>query len=682
MLLINKDTKQKSFSNKIAVVFMIIIISTVFLISYYSIRKFSEFYEESAQQQILTSIRGFNYMIEDLLNDSSFIAEGIASSSITSDLIENSSVYADDIIAEMLKSSVYGYSMKGKSPDFVTVTDKSGKVVIRSHSDKKGDVLIDTEYIKTALSGKSITDFENGSVVQWSVRSSVPVKNKDSQTIGVVSAGYYIHNNALTDKVKELFSVDATIFKNDERISTTILNEKGERVVGTKLDPSIYEKVGKKGENFSGETEILGHKFLTAYSPLKNRKNEIIGVVFVGNSLEKAMLAERILIKNILIISFAVILICFFSIRLYIKKAFKPLYLIIKKCLKMESGDLTVLNENCVMKDEFLILNNAFETMRESVLKSVQTTKHISDSNVQSVEEINSTTENISSICNMLKNRAEKIAELSLNNSNSIEELNAAMEEIANGAGMAAKSATEGSSSANKSLIFVQNTISEIKSMIEGVSKIAGEITNAAKFMEATEASVQIITSFIETIERIAEQTNLLALNAAIEAARAGDAGRGFAVVADEVRKLAEQSNSAAGEIRKIVSELASNSNMSISSLKIMNESSNNVNVLIGVSEQKMNDMYSSLQEIVFALENIAAVTEEQAASSEEAAAGIENISKSVANESAMSSEILKQSISMDNKITELLEQKDNIKNKTNELLKAMEYFKTKTTNK
>ncbi len=82
------------------------------------------------------------------------------------------------------------------------------------------------------------------------------------------------------------------------------------------------------------------------------------------------------------------------------------------------------------------------------------------------------------------------------------------------------------------------------------VSVGAKQAQTAAVELKASSAQIGEIVGLISTI---AGQTNLLALNAAIEAARAGEQGRGFAVWPMKFRKLAEQSETAARQIKTLV---------------------------------------------------------------------------------------------------------------------------------
>ncbi|MBI5740187.1 MAG: hypothetical protein HZA16_05635 [Nitrospirae bacterium] len=91
-----------------------------------------------------------------------------------------------------------------------------------------------------------------------------------------------------------------------------------------------------------------------------------------------------------------------------------------------------------------------------------------------------------------------------------------------------------------------------IQSLQEAIS-FANQTMNELKVMNEDMGNIKKV---VDEIEFIAGQTNLLALNAAIEAARAGEHGRGFAIVADEVRKLSDRSNTAADEIRKLITKI------------------------------------------------------------------------------------------------------------------------------
>ncbi|WP_395306089.1 methyl-accepting chemotaxis protein [Enterobacter sp. ECC-019] len=86
-------------------------------------------------------------------------------------------------------------------------------------------------------------------------------------------------------------------------------------------------------------------------------------------------------------------------------------------------------------------------------------------------------------------------------------------------------------------------------------SAVKGEaaMKETQAMMKSISHASEKIVDIISVIDNIAFQTNILALNAAVEAARAGTHGRGFAVVASEVRTLAQNSASAAAEIKGLI---------------------------------------------------------------------------------------------------------------------------------
>jgi methyl-accepting chemotaxis protein len=95
-----------------------------------------------------------------------------------------------------------------------------------------------------------------------------------------------------------------------------------------------------------------------------------------------------------------------------------------------------------------------------------------------------------------------------------------------------------------------------LSDVIESLREMTAVTVQTLNDMEIIMEDAGHIKKIVAEIEYIADQTNLLALNAAIEAARAGEHGRGFAIVADEVRRLSDRSNTAADEIKKLITKV------------------------------------------------------------------------------------------------------------------------------
>ncbi len=84
----------------------------------------------------------------------------------------------------------------------------------------------------------------------------------------------------------------STIFVKTEddfkRISTNIMSDENERAVGTYLgsDHSAYQTV-MEGNVYVGEAEILGENYYAAYKPVKDKNENVIGLLFVGTPTER-----------------------------------------------------------------------------------------------------------------------------------------------------------------------------------------------------------------------------------------------------------------------------------------------------------------------------------------------------------------------------------------------------------
>lgn len=84
----------------------------------------------------------------------------------------------------------------------------------------------------------------------------------------------------------------STIFVKTEddfkRISTNIMSDENERAVGTYLgrEHSAYETV-MNGGVYVGEAEILGENYYAAYKPVKDKNENVIGLLFVGTPTKR-----------------------------------------------------------------------------------------------------------------------------------------------------------------------------------------------------------------------------------------------------------------------------------------------------------------------------------------------------------------------------------------------------------
>lgn len=284
---------------------------------------------------------------------------------------------------------------------------------------------------------------------------------------------------------------------------------------------------------------------------------------------------------------------------------------------QIAQGDLTIQVPLNASTDDSLMMN--MHQMQQSLNAMV---KHI----VASVEQVASSSEELNAVSGQTRSSLQLQGLEIEQAAAAVNQMTAAVDEVARNA----VSTSEASRVSEQTALFgreqVQQTVSSICTLAEGMTDTSERIQQLAK-------GVQEISSVLDVIRSIAEQTNLLALNAAIEAARAGDAGRGFAVVADEVRALAHRTQMSTQEIEQMIGNIRLDT---VQAVNAMQSSSHLVQSTLEVAQRSgdaLEEIARSISQINERNLLIASATEEQALVAREVdrnLVGIRNVSEQV----------------------------------------------------
>jgi methyl-accepting chemotaxis protein len=443
-------------------------------------------------------------------------------------------------------------------------------------------------------------------------------------------------NYEVVDKIGEDTGDTVTIFQNDTRVATNVI-QKGNRAIGTKVSEEVSNVVLKNGKNFYGEANAAGNIYQAAYMPIKSADGETIGILYVGAS--QAIIDSILsgILMKFLIILVVVIGVSFLIVYWFTRRIKQRLTTIVRALELAGQGDFTSEIEDQV-GDELSTLSLSFNRMAKDLKSMMNEVAFTSEQVASASEQLNASAEQTSKATETITESIQQVANGAEHSTISVQESAVALEEVTKGVQSIADNASSISEVSSQATQKAKDGGEFVDRTVKQITAISRSVNESGEVIKSLEKRSREIGEITKVISGIAEQTNLLALNAAIEAARAGEHGKGFAVVADEVRKLAEQSQLSSSQISNLIGEIQQDMVRSNKSMEHVTIDVKDGLTIVQRTESSFKEILEFMEELSEQIQDMAATAEEISASTEEVGASVLGITK-VSTDTSMHSQ-------------------------------------------
>ena len=498
-------------------------------------------------------------------------------------------------------------------------------------SGKMKDELVDSTYLRLKACATSVEQY-----FTWDIREDILEKDDMS----------YQFIDSLQDE-----HIEQTLFMEDERFITSIVDKDGNRAEGTKADPQIWETVRAGNDYETDGVEIKGEEYYVYYMPVCSDDGEILGMAFAGERESIVQDAISDMLRSLVLRSVC-LNVLFIAVMVYLSfKIRKPLLTTAEYIDQIANGNLSGNLEVKSVIREVTTLIRASVSLRDK-LNSIVT--EVDGHAVQldsSMELLNTLASASSKGTNQIRQAVDELAATSVSLAENVQTVNSRMLEMGDNVNAIHSETVTLNENSNKMDRANRNASESMNLVLESSHTSSDIITEMIVQVKATNEAIASISKAVELISDITAQTNLLSLNASIEAARAGQAGKGFAVVATEIKQLAEQSSQSADTIKKIADDILEKSNKSVELTERMRAlaekeqadiggAKNGFDALsqiieanvttAGIIAEKTKNLEELKQTIINSITELSAISEENAASNEEVTANVSDIAEAV----------------------------------------------------
>ena len=253
----------------------------------------------------------------------------------------------------------------------------SAEIIPRAELAKESPELVDQAYMQIIPTPKAkpmaLTENTSGMVL----KAAAPLLDANGNLLGVLYSCKLLNRDySIVDEIKETVFLKqtyqgqdigtATIFQDDLRISTNVRNPDNTRAIGTRVSEEVYNQVLTKGKPWFDRAFVVNDWYLTAYEPIRNSSQEIIGILYVGILEKKFTDMKKQTIMIFLGISFLGVIIALATSYFLLRGVNKSISQLVKASQQLAQGNYEH-RINIKAHTELAELSNAFNSMIDAI---------------------------------------------------------------------------------------------------------------------------------------------------------------------------------------------------------------------------------------------------------------------------------------------------------------------------
>ncbi len=320
----------------------------------------------------------------------------------------------DDLLADDASAAAAELTrtMTAEQLDFLTVTDAAGVVLLRAgNPGVAGDSQAGQSVVVTALGratpGVATAVFTADMLGRESPRlpqaaklelvptrgarpsndtvetdglvllAAAPVLDDSGKVIGALYGGRLLTRRfEIVDSIRDTVFGESqyegrgigtsTIFLDDVRIATNVLNQDGTRAIGTRVSEAVYKQVVVDGERWVGRAYVVNDWYIAAYDPLRDADGHVVGMLYVG-TLEQPYDDLRVRTSLLFLgITLTAVLAAVAVSYIFSRRLSTPVGALVAASRRVASGDLET-KVPVTSNDEIGQLASSFNTMAASL---------------------------------------------------------------------------------------------------------------------------------------------------------------------------------------------------------------------------------------------------------------------------------------------------------------------------